>query len=61
MLDEVVKVGCLIVDIVVGMYVYFNILVVFIKCGCDGCGSYIDLLMLEVLMEWMSFLLYYVY
>lgn len=54
------KVGCLIVDIVVGMYVYMNILSVLLMCGCIGVGCWIDVLMLESMVEWMGYLFYYV-
>lgn len=56
-----VKVGCLIVDIVVGMYVYSSIFLVLLLCECIGEGSCIDVLMLESLVEWMGYLMYYVY
>jgi itaconate CoA-transferase len=55
------KAGCSIVDIASGMYAYTNILAALIQRGRTGKGSRIDISMLESMVEWMSFPLYYTY
>ena len=55
------KAGCSIVDIASGMYAYTNILAALIQRGRSGKGSRIDISMLESMVEWMSFPLYYSY
>ena len=55
------KAGCSIVDIASGMYAYTNILAALIQRGRTGKGSRIDISMLESMVEWMSFPLYYSY
>ncbi|HLZ96334.1 MAG TPA: CaiB/BaiF CoA-transferase family protein [Steroidobacteraceae bacterium] len=55
------KAGCSIVDIASGMYAYSNILAALIQRGRTGKGSRIDISMLESMVEWMSFPLYYAY
>ena len=55
------KAGCSIVDIASGMYAYTNILAALIQRGRTGKGSRIDTSMLESMVEWMSFPLYYAY
>ena len=55
------KAGCSIVDIASGMYAYTNILAALIQRGRTGTGSRIDISMLESMVEWMSFPLYYAY
>ena len=55
------KAGCSIVDIASGMYAYTNILAALIQRGRNGKGSRIDISMLESMVEWMSFPLYYSY
>jgi itaconate CoA-transferase len=55
------KAGCSIVDIASGMYAYTNILAALIQRGHTGKGSRIDISMLESMVEWMSFPLYYAY
>jgi itaconate CoA-transferase len=57
--DEPAKAGCSIADISAGMYAYSNILAALIQRGRTGKGSHIDVAMLESMMEWMSFPLYY--
>jgi itaconate CoA-transferase len=57
--DEPAKAGCSIADISAGMYAYSNILAALIQRGRTGKGSHIDVAMLETMMEWMSFPLYY--
>jgi itaconate CoA-transferase len=55
------KAGCSIVDIASGMYAYTNILAALIQRGRTGQGCRIDISMLESMVEWMSFPLYYTY
>jgi itaconate CoA-transferase len=55
------KAGCSIVDIASGMYAYTNILAALIQRGRTGAGCRIDVSMLESMVEWMSFPLYYTY
>ena len=55
------KAGCSIVDIASGMYAYTNILAALIQRGRTGKGARIDISMLESMVEWMSFPLYYAY
>jgi itaconate CoA-transferase len=55
------KAGCSIVDIASGMYAYTNILAALIQRGHTGEGCRIDISMLESMVEWMSFPLYYAY
>ncbi|HEY5930953.1 MAG TPA: CaiB/BaiF CoA-transferase family protein, partial [Burkholderiales bacterium] len=55
------KSGSSIVDIASGMYAYSNILAALIQRGRTGKGSRIDISMLESMVEWMSFPLYYAY
>ncbi|MCC7548737.1 MAG: CoA transferase [Burkholderiales bacterium] len=55
------KAGCSIVDIASGMYAYTNILAALIQRGRTGKGCRIDISMLESMVEWMSFPLYYAY
>jgi itaconate CoA-transferase len=55
------KAGCSIVDIASGMYAYTNILAALIQRGRTGKGCRIEVSMLESMVEWMSFPLYYAY
>jgi itaconate CoA-transferase len=57
--DEPAKAGCSIADISAGMYAYSNILAALIQRGRTGKGSHIEVAMLETMMEWMSYPLYY--
>ncbi|HEY0488443.1 MAG TPA: CaiB/BaiF CoA-transferase family protein [Telluria sp.] len=57
--DEPAKAGCSISDIAAGMYAYSNILAALIQRGRTGQGCNIDVSMLESMVEWMSFPLYY--
>jgi itaconate CoA-transferase len=59
--DTPSKAGCSIVDIASGMYAYTNILAALIQRGRTGRGCNIDISMLESMVEWMSFPLYYAY
>jgi itaconate CoA-transferase len=55
------KAGCSIADIAAGMYAYSNILLALIERGRTGRGKRIDLSMLESLVEWMGYPLYYAF
>ena len=57
--DEPAKAGCSIADIAAGMYAYTNILAAIIQRGKTGRGCAIDVSMLESMVEWMSYPLYY--
>lgn len=57
--DEPSKAGCSIADISAGMYAYSNILAALIQRGKTGRGRHIDVSMLESMVEWMSYPLYY--
>ncbi|CRK40728.1 hypothetical protein BN1708_008313 [Verticillium longisporum] len=59
--DERVKVGISLADIAAGMYAHANILTALIKRGKTGLGSRIDISMLESMVEWMGFPMYYAY
>ena len=59
--DEPAKAGCSIADIAAGMYGYTNILAALIERGKTGRGKRIDVSMLESMVEWMSFPLYYAF
>ncbi|OHW94404.1 transferase family III-like protein [Colletotrichum incanum] len=58
---EPAKAGISIADISAGMYAYSNILAAVIKRGKTGKGSWIDISMLESMVEWMNFPMYYTY
>ncbi|KAF3403538.1 Succinate--hydroxymethylglutarate CoA-transferase [Penicillium rolfsii] len=58
---EPVKVAISIADIAAGMYAYTNILSALLQRGKDGQGCRIDISMLESMVEWMSFPLYYAF
>lgn len=57
--DEPAKAGCSIADIAAGMYAYTGILSALLQRGKTGNGSRIDVSMLESMVEWMSYPLYY--
>lgn len=59
--DEPAKAGCSIADIAAGMYAYTNILAALIERGKTGRGKGIDVSMLESMVEWMSYPLYYAF
>jgi len=59
--DDPAKAGCSIADIAAGMYAYTNILAALIERGKTGAGCGIDVSMLESMVEWMSFPLYYAF
>jgi len=59
--DEPAKAGCSIADIAAGMYAYTNILAALIERGRTGRGRRIDVSMLESMVEWMGYPMYYAY
>jgi itaconate CoA-transferase len=59
--EEPAKAGCSIADIAAGMYAYSSILAALIARGRNGLGRRIDVSMLESMVEWMSYPMYYAY
>ena len=59
--DEPVKAGCSIADIAAGMYAYSNILAALVARAQTGRGCRIDVSMLESMVEWMGYPLYYAF
>lgn len=59
--DEPAKAGCSISDIAAGMYAYSGILNALLLRGRTGMGSRIDVSMLESMVEWMGFPMYYAF
>jgi itaconate CoA-transferase len=57
--DEPAKAGNSIADIAAGMYAYSNILAALMQREKTGRGCAIDISMLECMVEWMNFPLYY--
>ncbi|MBO7776755.1 CoA transferase [Burkholderia pseudomallei] len=57
--DSPAKAGCSIADIATGMYAYTNILSALLKRQRTGSGCRIDISMLESMVEWMGFPMYY--
>lgn len=57
--DAPSKTGNSIADIAAGMYAYSAILAAIIQRGKTGQGAHIDVSMLESLVEWMGYPLYY--
>jgi crotonobetainyl-CoA:carnitine CoA-transferase CaiB-like acyl-CoA transferase len=57
--DAPSKAGASIADIAAGMYAYSSILAALIHRQRTGRGQHIDISMLESLVEWMSYPLYY--
>lgn len=58
---EPAKVGISIADISAGTYAYSNILSALLQRGKDGQGCRIDISMLESMVEWMGFPMYYAF
>jgi crotonobetainyl-CoA:carnitine CoA-transferase CaiB-like acyl-CoA transferase len=56
---EPAKAGCSIADIAAGMYAYSNILSALLQRGRTGRGCHIDVSMLESMVEWMGYPMYY--
>jgi itaconate CoA-transferase len=59
--DEPAKAGISVADIAAGMYAYSNILVALLEARKTGRGRHIEVSMLESLVEWMSYALYYAF
>ncbi|GGJ80761.1 CaiB/BaiF CoA transferase family protein [Pseudomonas matsuisoli] len=59
--EEMAKAGCSIADIAAGMYAYSGILSALLLRGRTGEGSHVDVSMLEGLVEWMGYPMYYAY
>lgn len=59
--DTPSKAGASIADIAAGMYAYSNVLAALLARARDGRGRHVDVSMLESLVEWMSFPLYYAF
>ncbi len=59
--DEMAKAGCSIADIAAGMYAYTGVLSALLLRDKTGEGSRVDVSMLESLVEWMGYPLYYAY
>jgi len=59
--DEPAKAGCSIADIAAGMVAYSQILAALIQRGRSGRGRRIDVSMLECMVEWMGFPMYYAF
>jgi itaconate CoA-transferase len=59
--EDPVKAGCSITDIAAGMYAYSGILAAIIARGTTGLGCHIDVSMLEAMVEWMGYPLYYAF
>lgn len=58
---EPAKAGCSIADIAAGMYAYTNILAALMQRAKTGKGCHIDVSMLESMVEWMNYPLYYAF
>ena len=59
--SDMAKAGCSIADIAAGMYAYSGILGALLLRDRTGQGSHLDVSMLESLVEWMNYPLYYAY
>ncbi|MDR0242934.1 MAG: CoA transferase [Burkholderia sp.] len=59
--EEAAKAGASIADIAAGMYAFTSILAALLQRQKTGCGTRIDISMLESMTEWMSFPLYYAF
>ena len=59
--NDMAKAGCSIADIAAGMYAYTGILSALMLRDKTGVGSRIDVSMLESLVEWMGYPMYYAY
>ncbi|MEK1835687.1 MAG: CaiB/BaiF CoA-transferase family protein, partial [Pseudomonas sp.] len=59
--EEMAKAGCSIADIAAGMYAYTAILSALLLRERTGEGSHLDVSMLESLVEWMNYPMYYAY
>ena len=59
--DEPVKAGCSVADIAAGMYAYSSVLAALLHRGRTGQGIRVEVSMLESMVEWMSYPLYYAF
>lgn len=59
--ENIAKAGCSIADIAAGMYAYTGVLSALHLRQKTGTGSRVDVSMLESLVEWMGYPLYYSY
>ncbi|WP_300452318.1 CaiB/BaiF CoA-transferase family protein [Accumulibacter sp.] len=59
--DAPAKAGCSIADIAAGMYAYSNILAALLQRGRSGRGAHVEVSMLESMVEWMGYPLYYAF
>ncbi|WP_291987790.1 CaiB/BaiF CoA-transferase family protein [Candidatus Accumulibacter sp. ACC007] len=59
--DAPAKAGCSIADISAGMYAQSNILAALLQRGKSGRGCHVEVSMLESMVEWMSYPLYYAF
>ena len=59
--DEPTKAGCSIADISAGMVAYGQVLAALLQRGKTGTGSHIDVSMLESMVEWMGYPMYYAF
>jgi len=59
--DGMAKAGISIADIAAGMQAYSGILAALLQRGRSGKGSHLEISLLESLVEWMGFPLYYAY
>ncbi len=59
--DEPSKAGPSIADIAAGMYAYSSILAALLQRARTGRGQHLDISMLESLVEWMNYPLYYAF
>jgi len=59
--EEPAKAGCSIADIAAGMYAFSSILAALIERGRTGQGKRIEVSMLEAMIEWMGYPLYYAF
>ena len=57
--DDPAKAGCSVADIAAGMYAYSSILAALLQRARSGQGCRIEVSMLEAMVEWMSYPLYY--
>ncbi|GAB3673699.1 CaiB/BaiF CoA transferase family protein [Salinisphaera aquimarina] len=59
--EDMAKVGCSIADIAAGMYAQNSIMAALIQRGKTGRGTSIDVSMLETIVEWMGYPMYYAF
>ncbi|WP_339490792.1 CaiB/BaiF CoA transferase family protein [Pseudomonas sp. EL_65y_Pfl2_R95] len=59
--EQMAKAGCSIADIAAGMYAYTGVLSALMLRDKTGVGSRVDVSMLESLVEWMGYPMYYAY